>query len=139
MHTPKTSAIHLEHGSRPPGKIEVLPNAIHTIAVQATSECYGVLGIAAPRLRGGEAVLLTPEQSNQGVRVHIIDDQLIIDVYVVLEYGLRISEIAHNIMSSVKFSIERMLGIPVVQVNVNVQGLMHGPVAQGKSKAKNQR
>jgi uncharacterized alkaline shock family protein YloU len=140
MHMPKPSAIQLEHGSRPPGRIEVLPNAIHTIAVQATSECYGVLGIAAPRLRrGGVAVLLTAEQSNQGVRVRIVNDQLIIDVYVVLEYGLRISEIAHNIMSSVKFSIEKMLGIPVVQVNVNVQGLMHGPVAQGKSKAKSQR
>ncbi len=124
---PKTSAIQPEHGDRPLGKIEVLPNAIHTIAMQATSECYGVVGLAAPRLHNGQAILLPPEQSNQGVRVRVVNEQIIIEVYVALEYGLRISEIAHNIMSSVKFSIEKMLDVPVAQVNVNIQGLIHGP------------
>lgn len=127
---PKAPAIHPQHGSRPLGKIEVLPNAIHTIAVQAISACYGVLGIASSRLHNGQAVLLTGEQSNQGVQIKVINDQLFINVYVVLEYGLRISEIAHNIMSSVKFSVEKMLGVPVAQVNVNVQGLLHGPATQ---------
>ncbi len=124
---PKTSAIQPLQGSHPRGKIEVLPNAIHTIAVQAVCECYGVVGIASPRLHNRQAVLLKPEQSNQGVQVRLINDQLTIDVYVALEYGLRISEIAHNIMSSVKFSTEKMLGVPVAQVNVNVQGLSNGP------------
>ncbi|WP_161975630.1 Asp23/Gls24 family envelope stress response protein [Tengunoibacter tsumagoiensis] len=129
---PKASALQPQDGSRPLGKIEVLPNAIHSIAVQATYGCYGVLGLAAAHLRNGQAVLLAPEQSNQGVKVTITNDQLIIDVYVALEYGLRISEIAHNIMSSVKFSTEKMLGIPVSQVNVNVQGLIHGPSTEKK-------
>ena len=128
----KTSAIHPQHGSRPLGKIEILPNAIHTIAKQATSECYGVVGITAPRLHNGQAVLLKPEQSNHGVQVRVVNEQIIVEVYVALEYGLRISEIAHNIMSSVKFSIEMMLGVPVAQVNVNVQGLGHGPTPQSK-------
>lgn len=124
---PRASAIQPQHGVRPLGKIEVLPNAIHTIAVQAIGACYGVVGIAAPRLRYGQVVLLKQEQSNRGVQVRVSNDQLIIEVYVVLEYGLRISEIAHNIMSGVKFSTERMLGLPVAQVNVNVQGLSNGP------------
>ena len=121
----RTPAIPLQNGARPLGKIEVLPNAIHTIAVQAISECYGVVGITAPRLRYGQAVILGPEHLNQGVQVRIINDQLVLDVFVALEYGLRISEIAHNIMSGVKFSVEKMLGVPVAQVNVNVQGLSH--------------
>ncbi|MEO6887906.1 MAG: Asp23/Gls24 family envelope stress response protein [Ktedonobacteraceae bacterium] len=129
----KTSAIHPQFGLRPLGKIAVLPTAIHSIVAQAISEGYGVIGIAAPRLRNGQAVLLAPEKSNQGVQVRIVQNQLIIDVYVVLEYGLRMSEIAHNIMSSVKFSVEKMLGIPVQQVNVNIQGLGNGPASQGKS------
>ncbi len=132
MHMSKTSAIHPQHGSRPLGKIEILPNAIHTIAKQATSECYGVVGITAPRLHNGQAVLLKPEQSNHGVQVRVVNEQIIVEVYVALEYGLRISEIAHNIMSSVKFSIEKMLSVPVAQVNVNVQGLGHGPTPQSK-------
>jgi uncharacterized alkaline shock family protein YloU len=130
---PKASAIQPQGSFNPRGKIEVLPNAIHSIVVQATCSCYGVLGIALPRLRHGQAVLLPPEQSNQGVRVTILDDQLTIDVYVALEYGLRISEIAHNIMNRVKFSLEKMLSTPVIQVNVNVQGLIHGPTSPDKN------
>jgi uncharacterized alkaline shock family protein YloU len=120
---PRTPAVQPRQGSSSLGKIEVLPNAIHSIAVRAISECYGVVGIAAPRLHNGRAILLPPEQGNQGVIVRLVNDQIIIEVYVALEYGLRITEIAHNIMSSVKFSIEKMLGVPVAQVNVNVQGL----------------
>lgn len=132
MHMSKAPAIQSQYGSRPLGKIEVLPNAIHTIAKKATSECYGVVGITAPRLHYGQAVLLKPEMSNQGIQVRVVNDQIIVEVYVALEYGLRISEIAQNIMSSVKFSIEKMLGVPVARVNVNVQGLGHGPTPQGQ-------
>ncbi len=99
------------------------PQAIGTIAGRAVTECYGVVGIAARRLRYGAAELLPPGRYHQGVEVQFHNEQIIIDLYVVLEYGLRISEIAHNIMSSVKFAVEQMLGMPVVQVNVNVQGL----------------
>ena len=112
-----------QQGARPLGKIEVLPNAIHSIAVRAITECYGVIGITSPRLHNGRAVLLPPDQANQGVQVRLVNEQIIIEVYVALEYGLRITEIAHNIMSSVKFSVEKMLNTPVSQVNVNVQGL----------------
>jgi uncharacterized alkaline shock family protein YloU len=128
----KTPAIQPQPGSRPLGRIEVLPNAIHSIAVRAITECYGVTGIASPRLHNGRAILLSPEQCNQGVRVRVVNEQIIIDVYVALEYGLRITEIAHNIMSSVKFSVEKMLGTPVSQVNVNVQGL--GDVTEQNNK-----
>lgn len=120
---PKTLAVQPRQGLRPLGKIEVLPNAIHSIAVRAITECYGVVGITGPRLHNGRAVLLSPEQRNQGVQVRVTNDQIIIEIFVALEYGLRITEIAHNIMSSVKFSVEKMLGTPVAQVNVNVQGL----------------
>ncbi|BCL82816.1 Asp23/Gls24 family envelope stress response protein [Ktedonobacteria bacterium brp13] len=129
---PKASAIQPQHGSHPLGKIEVLPNAIHSIAVDASLTCYGVLGMASPHLRYGQAIILAPEQRNQGVKVQTQDEQIVIDVYVALEYGLRISEIAHNIMSTVKFATEKMLGVPVAQVNVNVQGLIHGPTAPDK-------
>jgi uncharacterized alkaline shock family protein YloU len=130
MGMPKTSTIQPQHGTRPLGRIEVLPHAIHTIAARAVCESYGVIGIAAPRLRNGEAVLLPAERSGEGIRVRIINDRLIIEVYIVLEYGLRMSEIAHNIMSSVKFSVEKMLGVPVQQVNVNIQGLGHSPAVK---------
>lgn len=128
MHLSKSSTIRPEAGARPLGKIEVLPNAISTIAIQAIYECYGVVGLAAPRLHNGKAVLLAEEQNHRGVQVRVSNDTIIVEVYVALEYGLNMSVIAHNIMSSVKFSIERMLDVLVAQVNVNIQGLSHGPM-----------
>jgi len=123
MRMPKTPAVQPQQRTQHRGKIEVLPNAIHTIAVQAIIESYGVVGITAPRLRNGQAVFLPQDRLNQGVQIRVVDNQITVEVYVALEYGLRISEIAHNIMSAVKFSIEKMIGVPVTQVNVNVQGL----------------
>ena len=105
------------------GKIEVSPVAIATIASEAVLECYGVVGMASSSLRHGLAELLGQESSRRGVDVKLADSQIVIDLYVVLEYGMRISEVAHNIMESVKFNVEKVLGIPVVQVNVHVQGL----------------
>jgi uncharacterized alkaline shock family protein YloU len=105
------------------GKIEVSPRAIATVAGRAVAECYGVVGIAARRPRFGTVELLAPEDYRRGVEVRFTNDHIAIDVYVVLEHGLRITEIAHNIMENVKFAVERTLGLRVVRINVNVQAL----------------
>jgi uncharacterized alkaline shock family protein YloU len=105
------------------GKIEISPTAIASIASQAVLESYGVVGMASKNLKDGLVELLAPGISHRGVDVHLTDEQIIIDLYVIIEYGTRISEVAHNIMSAVKFRVEKALGIPVTQVNVHVQGL----------------
>src|SRR5690348_15863231 len=105
------------------GEIEVSPQAIGTIAGRAVTECYGVEGIAAKRLRNGAAELLPAERYHSGVDIELSNDQILIDLFVVPAYGLRISETAHNIMSNVKFAVEKMLGMPVVHMIVNVLGL----------------
>ena len=70
---PRTPAIQPQHGSRPLGKIEVLPNAIHTIAVQAISECYGVVGITAPRLHNGQPIMLASHLLQQPTPLAVLD------------------------------------------------------------------
>lgn len=107
----------------PRGKIEVSQRAIATVAGRAVAECYGVVGITPRHQRPGAAVMLTPERYGRGVVVRFTQEYVDIDLYVVLEHGLRITEIAHNIMANVKFAVERTLGLRVVQVNVNVQSL----------------
>jgi uncharacterized alkaline shock family protein YloU len=58
-----------------------------------------------------------------GVAIDFAERRVVIDLYVVVEYGTRISEVASNVASGVKFSVEQALGLPIVQVNVNVQGV----------------
>jgi uncharacterized alkaline shock family protein YloU len=52
-----------------------------------------------------------------------VEDGLAIEVYVIVQYGIRISEVAHNLQETVKFEVERSVNVPVVRINVNVQGV----------------
>jgi len=106
------------------GKIEVAPRAIATIASHAVLNCYGVVGMSAKTLWDDLAMLLQHENPHRGVEVHFVDHhKIVIDLYVIMEYGVRICEVAQNIMENVKYAVEKALGLPVVQVNVHVQGL----------------
>jgi uncharacterized alkaline shock family protein YloU len=105
------------------GRIEVAPAAIAGLAAAAVLECYGVVGMASRTLYSGLVDVLQRESYRRGVQVRVVDQKILIDLYVVLEYGVRISEVAHNIMENVKFRVEKALGVPIEEVNVHVQGL----------------
>lgn len=105
------------------GRIQVSPRAISSIAAHAVLRCYGVVGMATATLRDGIAEILQVENLHRGVGVQVVDEQIVIDLYVVIEYGTRVSEVARNVMESVKFSVEQALSMPVAQVNVHVQGI----------------
>jgi uncharacterized alkaline shock family protein YloU len=105
------------------GKIEVSPRVVGSIVGHAANECYGIVGMAARGLRDGIAERLNRENVHRGVEVSVTPDGLRIELYVIAQYGTRISEVAHNLMSAVRYHVERTLGIPVLAVNVNVQGI----------------
>lgn len=109
--------------SRSAGRIQVSPAAITGIASAAVLECYGVVGIAGKRIRRGRAQVLDEDHYDRGIVVTIENGTVIVDVYVVVEYGTRISEVAHNIITTVGNAVRRTLGETPVRVNVNVQGL----------------
>ena len=105
------------------GRIEVFPSAVGAIAAHAALRCYGITGMAARGLRDGVAELLRRENVDRGVEVVEAEGGLTIDIFVIVQYGIRISEVAHNLQEAVKFEVERSVNVPVVQVNVNVQGV----------------
>jgi uncharacterized alkaline shock family protein YloU len=104
------------------GRIDVSPTAVVSIVDDAVRSCYGVVGTASKDLATGIATALSPERK-RGVEVRIEDGRIAIDVYVIIEYGTRISAVARSVMNVVKFSVERALGVPVAEVNVHVDGL----------------
>ena len=105
------------------GHIHISPQAIATLASQTVMECYGVVGMTNKNLAGDLAEILQKESWRRGVEVALQDSQIVIDLYLVLEYGLRLSEVAHNIMSAVKYGVEKALGVPVGAVNVHIQSI----------------
>lgn len=105
------------------GHIHISPQAIATLASIAVMESYGVVGMTNKNLAGDLAEILQRDSWRRGVEVHLRDGQIIIDLYVVLEYGLRLSEVARNVMSAVKYHVEKALGVPIGAVNVHIQGV----------------
>jgi uncharacterized alkaline shock family protein YloU len=106
------------------GSIEVSPRVVASIVGHAANECYGVVGMAARGLRDGIAERLNRDSIHRGVEVEVREGGLVIELYVIAQYGTRISEVAHNLMSAVKYELEKTLGVTVLAVNVNVQGIL---------------
>jgi uncharacterized alkaline shock family protein YloU len=107
----------------PMGKIEVAPRAIATIAARAVGQSYGVVGMAPHTLREGVAQVLRHEDAHKGVEVRMGNDEVMIDLYVIIEYGTRVAEVARNVQENVRYAVEQALGMQVARVNVRVQGL----------------
>lgn len=105
------------------GRIEVSPRVVASIVSHAANESYGVVGMAARGLRDGIAERLNRENTHRGVQVQVSPGGVTVELYIIVEYGTRISEVAHNLMSAVRYHLEKTLGLPVLAVNVNVQGI----------------
>jgi uncharacterized alkaline shock family protein YloU len=106
----------------PLGSIEIYPQAIATIAYHATRQSYGVVGLASKNLVGGLAQMIVNDPTF-GIEVHFDGQRIHIDLYIIIEYGTRIKTVADSVRNSVRYHVEKAIGMPINQVNVHVQGL----------------
>jgi uncharacterized alkaline shock family protein YloU len=104
------------------GKIDVAQAAIASIVNEAVQTCYGVVGTVPKNFATGLVDILSTDRK-RGVEVVVRDGEIIIDLYIVVEYGTRISSVAHSIKQAVKYQVEKALELPVVEVNVHVHAL----------------
>lgn len=104
------------------GSIHVSQRAIATIAYHAACASYGVVGLAPKNIVSGLSNVLVKDPT-RGVKVHYDGNKINIDVYIIIEYGTRIKSVASSVGNTIRFQVEKALGIPVNQVNVHVQGL----------------
>lgn len=106
----------------PIGSIQVSPRAIATIAYHAAMQSYGVVGLASKNLVDGIAQALVKDPTH-GVDVQYDGENLVIDLYIIIEYGTRIKSVANSVSNTVRYQVEKALGMKVDQLNVHVQGL----------------
>jgi len=105
------------------GKVDISEEVIATIAGAAAVECYGLVGMASRKIADGVSGLLKRENLSKGVNVTFNDDIIIIDLNIIVGYGVKISEVAANVMDRVRYTVETMTSLKVAEVNVNVQGV----------------
>lgn len=104
------------------GSIHVSPRAIASIAYHAALQSYGVVGLTSKNLMGGLAQALVKDPTH-GIEVHYDGHEINIDLFVVVEYGTRIKTVANSVSNTVRYQVEKALGMPVSEINVHVRGL----------------
>src|SRR5699024_4614191 len=99
-------------------------HVLATIAGGAAIDCYGIVGMASQKqLKDGLSELLKRDNFSRGIVVRQQEEQVHIDMYIIVSYGTKISEIAHNVQSKVKYVLNQMLGLTVDTINIYVQGV----------------
>jgi uncharacterized alkaline shock family protein YloU len=104
------------------GRIHISPNAVATIAYHATLESYGVVGLAPKNIADGLVKSITKEPS-RGVTVRYNGEDIDIEIHIIVEYGTRINSVAESVANTVRYHVEKALGLRVNTVNVHVAGL----------------
>ncbi len=104
------------------GNISISNDVIATISAIAAKSIEGVSGMTSS-IAGGFAELLGKKNPGKGVKVAINGRDVKIDMYVVVEYGVKIPDVAWEIQVKTKSEVEAMTGLNVVAVNVNIEGV----------------
>jgi uncharacterized alkaline shock family protein YloU len=104
------------------GKIEVAPAVIASIVSEAVQTCYGVVGTVPKNFATGLVDRISADRK-RGVEVMVLKGEIVVDLFVVMEYGVRISTVASSVKHIVKYQVEKALELPVAEVNVHVQAL----------------
>ena len=105
------------------GKLVLSEEAIATIAGASATECYGVVGMAGRKMTDGLSELLGRENLAKGVSVSIDGDEVYIELFVIVGYGVKISEVARMIVDKVRYTVEGSTGLRVKKVTVNVESI----------------
>jgi uncharacterized alkaline shock family protein YloU len=104
------------------GSILIQKDAIASIARQSTLQSYGVVGLAPKNIIENIRQFLKKD-ARYGIEIEFDHDGLVIDIYIVVEYGTNIKSITNSVINTVKYNVEKTVGIPVRNINVHVRGL----------------
>lgn len=104
------------------GNVNISDEVVTIIASLAASGVTGVAGMVNS-LSGGFAEFLGKKNLSKGVKVNVTDKKAVLDLYIIVEYGVKIPDVAWEIQEKVKSEVEAMTGLDVEAVNVNVAGV----------------
>ena len=106
------------------GIVTIGPEVIAKYAGTVAVECFGIVGMAAVSMRDGLVKLLKKESLTHGIQVEVSDDnKMTIDFHIIVAYGVSISAVSENLISTVKYKVESFTGMEVDKINIFVEGV----------------
>ncbi len=104
-------------------EVKIADEVVAIIAGVAVSEVPGVYEMAGGFAGGISEVLSGKKNLAKGIKVEVEGKETKVDVNIIVEYGVRIPDVAFEIQNRVKKAVETMTGLKVSEVNVHVQGV----------------
>lgn len=112
------------------GSVRIADDVVAIIAGLAATEVEGVAGMSGG-IAGGIAEMLGRKNLSKGVKVEVGETETAVDIFLIVEFGARIPDVALKVQENVKKAVETMTGLRAVEINVHVQGVAF-PNAEGK-------
>ena len=106
------------------GRITISPEAIAQVVGRVAAECYGVVGMSlrTPGPARERVTRLLPKgKPGRGIVVRNEGGAVALELYVVVDYGLNLAEVAGTVRSRVAYEVERLTGLRVASVDVHIQ------------------
>lgn len=105
------------------GNITISNNVIANAAGLIATSCYGVVGMAVRNTKDGIVSLLKPSNLAKGIKVNVEENEITVDMYIVVQYGVNINAICESIINGVKYRLSELIGMDVKTVNINVESI----------------
>jgi len=120
------------------GEISVTKETIGNIVSLKLSDVKGVVGSRKSIIKEitdmlrGDTSENEMEEASRNIKVEIKDNKPLINLYIVIKYGVRIPDIAWDIQSRVKEGIIKKLGIDINEIDIHVQGIQFPKKTQSR-------
>ena len=107
------------------GTIYIAEDVMLKVVGYAALECYGIVAMSSKRAKDGLVEWLGRENLSKGVQLRMVDDQLDVDLFIVVEYGISVAEVCKTIVEVVRYKLEGMTGVKVRSVIGVILAVVH--------------
>ncbi len=104
------------------GSIKISDDVVAMIAGAAAVEIDGVAGMSTG-IAGEIYEFIGKKNPAKGVKIVSGENTVTVDLHIIVDYGVKIPEVAGAVQQKVKTAIEEMTGLEIPAVNVHVQGV----------------
>ena len=105
------------------GTIYIAEDVMLKVVGYAALECYGIVAMSGQKATDDIVEWLGRENLTKGVQIRNVGDMLDVDLYIIVEYGISISEVCKTIVETVRYKLESLTGVKVRKVSISVEGI----------------
>ena len=105
------------------GLISISRDVVTDIVGYTVTNCFGVVGMASHNHADSFVSLFKKDNIAHGIKIRADNKSLLIDIHIVMRYGVNIKVICQSIIGKVQYTLEKIVGVKIKQINVFVDSI----------------